>query len=666
MLEDNAAKAGDVSPSPKAEEKTAEKAAERALLLTPEAAMPPERQRSGVVSAAAALDDESVMLSLPEACRRKRWLLYALTNGALFQEFLFLFFQYQATSEGLAGLGVDQRVAKTLALPLSLADWVVNVLSVSVPADADSVLFPVKEQLAGRWALLESMIKGVSFVGSYSVGAAADALPLLALVPQDWEPWQTAMLNYTLILANILPGATYYRLFNHAAIARHMLAFKDFSEHPTRFFQRFYQKPVNFLCHLEVLRSWIAVTGYRALNFAFIAQALGPYILAPLELDRDKALLVTNCIALAALTATAVNVMSSRLLPTYEHLASLGYDVVSHDEYHQAAQALRRHDFATRWNTGHALGVTALAWLPSVVTATGWAWLTHSLLEYPLQQYMVAAAVGSASLLNSIYVEHYARVSKKAVAMICQQTAVVDDDDEIDRRVNALYGVPHFHHVEPVALEAEQATQTLATRLVEVTNKFEALIATFASTNRWLGVSLVAVNLGARAARSIGFYGFIKTLATTLGDYTGLEVTDEQILALCLVLAPETFKNEVGIFDTSMKHVIQGWQAKCYMEKRSLGRSLSSWEAIQVCLRKSPYDFSLREMDEALTARLAVAAPLNPAPVIVVIEPMVAEDHRTPLLAATTGLPSQGSPPPLLSSLPVNRRHLAAGNALAS
>ena len=94
-------------------------------------------------AAAAFIADQaatSVMDALPDACRRKRWYLHAITNGALVQEFLYLFFQYAATLKGLEGLGLKERdTAVIVAASLSLSDWLVNVLSVSVPADADSV-----------------------------------------------------------------------------------------------------------------------------------------------------------------------------------------------------------------------------------------------------------------------------------------------------------------------------------------------------------------------------------------------------------------------------------------------------------------------------------------------------------------------------------------------
>ncbi len=555
------------------------------------------------------LNAPSVMMGLSVKNLRRRRYLHALTNGALIQELLFLFFQYTATQKGLMNAGVEANSAAITAACLSLSDWLVNVLSVSVPADADSVLFPVREQLLGRWANIEFMLKTVSLLGSYSFGAAADALPLLALLPKDSPRWLAALSNYALIAVNILPGATYYRLFNHAKIAHHLAAFKDFCAYPSLPLKRIYQNPLNFSRYLEVLRSWSTVIGYRALSFAFIAQALAPYLVDPLGASLDQQVVIGDSLALLALSATALNVLFSRMLPTYEQFSALAYDVVTKKEYQDAAKA---------WHLStpfmQRVSLFMLCALPNILTSAGWTLLTRSLLSDDLTRQIVPWIVGGVSFFNKGYVEYQAFIAKKAL-----KTLDIPKET-ITQRLFDLYGLGQLEH--PMVVEATEAT-ALCEQLKEVNHVFQQLANSFAAHNRLFDGLLMMVNIGARAARSIGFYGFIKTLAGTVSAYTGEEISDQQLFALCLILAPENFRNELSVFDDSMKEVIQAWLAKCYVEKCRVNRKLSHWETIKVCLSKSHYDFSLplierawqkrcEERSGALSAALFVEPPALP------------------------------------------------------
>lgn len=540
-----------------------------------------------------ASNHQSVMQRLSEKDQWRRTYLHAITNVALLQELLFLFFQYQATYNGLLELGVEQTIAKTVAAPLSIADWLVNVLSVSVPADADNILFPIAKNFHGFWAVMEPTINLISMLGSYSIGAAADALPLLALISQGSERWKIGLINYGLIAANILPGANYYRLFNHAKIAKHIEAFKAFCTYPSLFFKRLRHSPINLLRYFEVLRSWLAVVGYRSVNFAFIAQALGPYLLNPTSLSDHQKDYFSDVIAIVALLATATNVSFSRLLPSYEHLAQLPFDGIESSEYTVAAYQIRQQALATWIGTLRTLGSGFLGLLPNAVSALGWGILCHSFLEQPEQAYWVGALVGSVFLLNSCYVDYQAAVYKKAVQTLVR----LQTPHAIDFRLQQIYGEL------PQATEAvRQEEANFQSALQSVQASFQQLQATF-SLGFWAKAGLVTANVGSRVARSIGFYGFVKTLADTFSYYAGVEINDKQILALCLMLAPENFKNEWLVFDESMKEVIQGWQAKCYIERLIQGGPLSYWRTFSVCLRKSPYDFSLVEVHTAWDQR---------------------------------------------------------------
>lgn len=558
----------------------------------------------------ASLEQHSVMLYLTDSERRRRRYLHAIANAALVQELLFLFFQFSATRKGLTNLGVNDSAAAASAICLSLADWMMNVLAVSVPTDADAVLWSKEAHLSRAWDGLATAIKGLSLVGSYSVGAAADALPLLNLVPQDWPVGALAVIHYALIVANILPGASYYRLFNHTKIFNHLKVFREFSQDPTLLLRRLMVRPINGLRYFEVSRAWLTVVGYRSISFAFIAQALAPYLLKPMGLSTEKDSQIGDVLAIFALTATAVNVMFSRLLPVYEQLAAVEFDVVSPAEYRAAVRQWRREAFSS-WRVSATTLLRGLASLaPNAVTAAGWLLLAGDVFEIPWQQALLQTAIGGVSLANHSWVEYQALISRLALSHI---PAALEDND-VAVRLQRMYGLNSW--VSQGYSSVPDSDTSVQGRLQVVDHHFEQLKRTFEHAHPMIDTAMVAVNVAARAARCIGFYGFIKTLSATLSTYTGVEISEQQNIALCLILAPENFKNELAVFDESMKSVIQNWHAKCYIETHALGRTLSTAEAIRVCLVKSPYDYSLSDIKQALQRRASetAASPLFPPP----------------------------------------------------
>lgn len=525
-------------------------------------------------------------LSLTAADKSRRRLLKALANGSLVQEFLFLFFQYWSTCNGLIDLGVEQNTARVIAAPLSFADWMVNVLSISVPSDADGVLFTDKDDFSRSWTLLWGVIKTVSLVGSYPFGGAADALPLMALVPQDLPHGALAAINYSLIIANIIPATNYYRLFNHQNIFDHLVAFRELLRQPQLFFKRVYHKPINALRYMELLRNWVAVVGYRSISFAFIAQAVAPYVSSPLGLTTENQDIVSNSLALMALGTTALNVVFGRLLPSYKKIALVDFDVITLDEYQNAVKALWQ-------NAGQAMLALSGAAVPNIVSAAGWTILTHSLFD---KSWSPAAMVGAFTFFNSSYIEYQAKVYRGALDTLLSSKD--SNEAEVKERLNGLYAIPLLPN-EVIDNDADD----LPTRVSNNAKVFSKLRDTFEDHSRWLNVTLATLNFGARTARIIGFYGFVKVLANTFSDYSGAAVSDIETLALCCILAPENFKNELGVFGKNMKEVIQGWQAKHYLEQQRLKRPPSYWETIKLCLNKSEHEFSTAQIKEAVARR---------------------------------------------------------------
>lgn len=574
------------------------------------------------VTPEAPLEAQSVMERLTDEERRRRLYLHVIANTALVQELLFMFFQIAATRKGLTHLGANDDAATATAIPLSIADWLMNVLAVSVPADADAVLWSSEAHLSRAWHVLATLVKGVSLLGSYSVGAAADALPLLYLVPQGWPAGALAAVNYPLILVNILPGASYYRLFNHTKIFNHLKVLREFSQDPSLLLRRLVVQPINALRYFEVARAWLTVVGYRSISFAFIAQALAPYLVNPIGLSADKNTLIADALAVFALLATAVNVMFSRLLPAYRQLALLDFDAVEPAEYLAAARQWRREAFASRHDTAMTLLHGLASLVPKAITAAGWVLLAGDVFETQWQQSLLQMAIGGASLLNHNWVEYQALISCKALFNI----RAASENNDVAARLRRIYRLNDDTSHSYAAMSDDDASMQAQLKVTD--RHFEQLKHTFAQAHPLLNTAMVAVNVAARAARCIGFYGFIKTLSATLTTYTGMEISEQKNIALCLILAPENFINELAVFDESMKSVMQNWHAKCYIETHVLGRSLSAAQAIKVCLVNSPYDYSPSVIQQAIRLRaLDVSSPLFPPP---------SESATSPLHAIST------------------------------
>lgn len=594
--------------------------------------VPPPSPSTGVsgcvtvpVTPDTSLEQQSVMSCLTDSERRRRGRLHFIANAALVQELLFLFFQFSATRKGLINLGVNDNAASATAISLSLADWVMNVLAVSVPADADAVLWSKEAHLSRAWDGLATAIKGLSLLGSYSVGAAADALPLLSLVPQSWPVGALAAINYALILANILPGASYYRLFNHTKIFNHLKVFREFSQDPVLLLRRLMVQPINGLRYFEVGRAWLTVVGYRSISFAFIAQALAPYLVKPMGFSTEKETQAGDVLAIFALTATALNVMFSRLLPVYLQLAALEFDAVTPAEHRAAVRQWRREAFFSWQATATTLLHAAVSLVPNAITATGWVLLAGDVFDTRWQQTLLQIAIGGVSLGNHSWIEYQALISRLALSKIPEAL----EDNDVSARLQRIYGL-NTQESQGYGSVPDSDTSVQG-RLQVVDQRFEELKRTFALAHPIVNTAMVAVNVAARAARCIGFYGFIKTLSATLSTYTGVEITDQQNIALCLILAPENFKNELAVFDESMKSVIQNWHAKCYIETHVHGRTLSAAQALHVCLVKSPYDYSPSDIKQALRLRaLDTASPLFPPP----------SESSSSLLGAASRIPS--------------------------
>lgn len=502
----------------------------------------------------------------PTTLTNKRLILRYLSYISLLQELSYLFFQQQESTQGLIELGNPNVPSDTLGgWVLSGADLGANLTSINPAADADGIAFKKRSNFE-RIQTISNIIDYASYA-SYAVGATGSAIPVLQALTKLSAPAAQGLTP--LVTAFFLfPGSVYYTLFNINNLERSFSALNDLVNDPHKPFERIKNNPAHFIRYCEVLLRAIAVVGFRAINFAFLAQDLAPLLLTPYGFSKDT--IHTIGLAAAGITCltTAANVTFTRVIRPFDKLAHVNFDYVSEAEYKAASKAKP------------ALLESLVAYGSAALTAAGYGIMAHSLMsqhewQAKWENLTVGSLVFALSLAKSVYVEHTAAIYNRALATL--------DKSELNRR-------------KGITAVADTANDPEMLGFKQATGEFEELSDKMSTPQ--LEACIAICDFLARTARTLSFYAFVTVLTEALKPF-GITFSNEQKLALCLILAPENFKNDFLVFQIGMREMITGYFAKVELEKHQTGRDLTYWETANVYFR-SPFDYPASTITQVL------------------------------------------------------------------
>lgn len=573
---------------------------------------------------------------------KKHWrnVLQVIGTAALIDEIAYGVFQFSVTQKGLISLGIDPTTATFFSFVFTCGDFLGNITNVSPANDANSLLFATHQPLKRLWLqYLFHIVNTLSIVGSYLPGATPGCVALLQYLPDDMPATYFALAASAIGILTILPGVVYYLGFNMEGLHASFLAYEQWLSMS--------KKDGDFFRVAETLKKVIGITVYRALCFAFFSQAF----LQALRITSPALTDIIFFVAGLTFVATALNVISARLLPTLAETLNSHFVLVRPFEVKQAQQA---YSFFTP--------AQLAAMLINLTIASGYGIMLQAYTktcESVAVQYLPPILLSLLIAANSLYVQRYVAIHTAALASISASdlkeriaalnvlstvepdthSPLMSSHDDEEANVGLMTAMPEvlteavltqatsmLKVSTPAVLTEAGSRQEASTpeamkqqRLQTTRENFAWLASTF--KNDYLVYMACIISVIGRLARIAGFFYFLQSL----GELFFGGFSNQMLLGLCLAYAPDNLKNEwllfaQGSIDMWAQKIAETFLVFLADQQRNPEQSFTAWCCTHPWALIKTYNKGFLAVDlqtdlaPAMKHRIAMLAPSTEAP----------------------------------------------------
>ncbi len=481
-------------------------------------------------------------------------IIKAIFTVSLLECFALLFYQQEHTQKGLMAFPLQMAAPKASGLA-----WVLALLDLSVAITATNVdnadeLF--KPNNANKTLMF--IVQAFSWA-TYLINSIPAGIPLFQLLKQ--EKLLTQQIITPLIgLGFSIPGAVFYALYSAKNLLTTFEAMHTWWEDPGKPFRRMLDPRLFILHYMEALLRFIAVIGSRTATAIFIVRLVIPLLSSPYcRADNNLDEIILGLMVLIGIS-TVINVSMTRVITNLTKLIDPQFDAVTPEAYREAEKTAH-----------HSVGAKMemfITHLSSAITASGFGLyaaygVSNKEWEVSAATMSTAIVVGSLMLAKSLYVKHAATV----------YTHAIKNQKELAKTLPLL-------EKDPQELFS-QLTKTFESDVVK------KLIAVF--------------NFCSCSAKALSFYSFLVGLNAAV-EPLGHGFDPQELLALCLILAPESFKNSFILNQRLMKEAITGYLAKYAMVS---AEQQYTWMLAKIfyVYFKSPSTFELPLIERILAQR---------------------------------------------------------------
>jgi hypothetical protein len=503
-----------------------------------------------------------------------------LLSSALVSEASFAYLEYITSYEGWITVLNSVSASQFLSISGTIADFVVNVWTISPHADADALSVRVLVEVSKNMEMLIPLINFASDI-SYFTGGAGNAIGILTLLDPLYENhpgWFYTLAALALIIVSPI-GRAYYQAFNIRHLLNTLKILDDYfsakKEHIDHAFSR----------ELMVGLITTFVVAFRSIGFGGIAVIL----LENLKIKNAWANLIFG---LGATIVTAVQILSTRWYRINMVWCNNDFSLLHPHEKQSAWKELT-------WCNDIMQGcVLTWATLESFIMACSAPFFTmdskasfFNAFSNSVATY-VLVCLGIAYVFTTCYAQIDLAINNKALSKIKSNGIKIQDRKherhdfktvtctEETQNPMALRNLDQRHEVTQLCGEFPLSENDIMHRNIDGAEKIFANSRTTYITTWAVRLTAFLFCSYSVLTRGLGFLDYINKTNSMIQLMVIINAYKYQVIGLGLLLAPPNIHNMFDMFYSNMSEYIAQKESEAsitYINQRSGKESFKAW-----------------------------------------------------------------------------------------